>query len=100
MLKSFTIDDDLAAQDTGAIEVTLNLADGNRRWCYFMTPVALSACGDWVEGTQVRYHYDAPHMIIVVAATLNHALIERVLRDLEKQGLLLKCSLALEELSA
>jgi hypothetical protein len=99
MLKSFTIDDDLAAQDNGAIEVTLSLADGNRRWCFFMTPAALSRCGDWVEGTQVRFHYDAPHMI-VVAATLDHALIERVLRDLDRQGLLVKCSLALEEQSA
>ena len=99
MLKSFTIDDDLAAQDNGAIEVTLSLADGNRRWCFFMTPAALSRCGDWVEGTQVRFHYDAPHMI-VVSATLDHALIERVLQDLDRQGLLVKCSLALEEQSA
>jgi hypothetical protein len=96
MRESFTIDDGLAAQDAGAIEVTLNLADGSRRWCLFMTPVALAACGDWVEGTRIRYRYDAPHTV-VVAATLDHSIIERVLRDLDKHGLLVRCSLALEE---
>jgi len=96
MLKSFTIDDELAAQDIRGIEVTLTLASGERRWCFFMTPAALAACGDFVSGTSIRHHYKAPHMI-VVAATLDVALIEKVLRDLDDSGELLQFSLAIEE---
>jgi hypothetical protein len=96
MLKSFTIQDDLAAQDTGAVEVALELMSGERRWCSFMTPAALSACGDFVSGTTIRYHYGAPHMI-VVAGHLDRPLIERVLHELAERGELLQCSLPVEE---
>jgi len=85
MLASFTIVDDLATQDFGAVEVDLQLENGERRWCYFMTPAALAACGDFVSATKIRVHYGAPHMI-VVAGALNHALIERVLRDIDAAG--------------
>ncbi len=54
-LKTFRIDDDLAGASAGAIEVTVTMEDGASRWCYFMTPSALAAAGDWVPGTQVRY---------------------------------------------
>jgi hypothetical protein len=96
MLSSFTIDDDLAAQETGAIEVTLHLDAGERRWCYFITPGALAACGDFVSGSNVRFHYGAPHMI-VMAGHLDRVLIERALRDIDARGDLAKCSLRLED---
>ena len=41
IIKSFEIEDDLSIQDTGAVEVVINLDSGERRWCYFMTPKAL-----------------------------------------------------------
>ena len=49
-----------------------------------MTPTALAAAGDWVPGTQVRFHYGAPHMIVV--SELNAEVVDRVLRLLDKSG--------------
>jgi hypothetical protein len=95
MLKSFTIDDDLAGQDAGAIEVTLHLQNADRRWCYFMTPTALASCGDLIPGTKIHFHFGAPHMI-VVAARLDRPIIERALRDIDSRGELKECSRALE----
>jgi hypothetical protein len=95
MLASFTVDDDLATQKTGAVEVTLQLESGERRWCYFMTPTALSACGDVVPGSNIRYHCGAPHMI-VVAAPLDRSIIERVLSDIDARGELAQCSRPVE----
>lgn len=91
---SFTIDDDLQRQLQVGIEVTLFMQDGSRRWCYFMRPEALAACGDWLEESTERLHFDAPHMI-VVAAELTPAVIERALRQIDRQGALLRCSLLL-----
>ncbi len=58
-LKTFRIDDDLAAASRGAVEVTVTMDDGASRWCFFMTPPALAAAGDWVPGTQVMSQYGA-----------------------------------------
>ena len=98
MLKSFTIEDDLAIQDTAAIEVTLDFTSGERRWCFFMTPTALAACGDFVPGTFVRYHYGAPHMI-VVAGRFDRPLIEQVLVGLDERDELTRCSIPVEEVA-
>ena len=84
MLRSYRIDDDLANADTGAIEVTVTLADERRRWCFFMTPAALAAVGDWVEGTKVHLHLGELHMIVV--SEISVEIIERVLRQLEAEG--------------
>jgi hypothetical protein len=94
MLKSFIIDDSLEIQDTGAVEVTVEMHDGEKRWCYFVTPQALAACGDWIDGTQIRFHYGAAHMIIVVAPT-DAVIIEKALRDIERAGHLYKATISL-----
>lgn len=94
MLESFSIDDDLNNQLTGAIEVTLAMQSGTRRWCFFMRPEALAACGDFIEDTSLRFHYGAPHMI-VVAGELNLQIIEQSLMHLEAIGELENCSLPL-----
>jgi len=91
ILKSFKIEDDLSIQDTGAIEVIIYLNSDERRWCFFMTPKALQNCGDWIEGTQIRFHYGAPHMI-VVAAKSNESLIEKTLKNIDQRGEILLCS--------
>ena len=91
MLASFTIEDDLAIQESAAIEVVLQLDSGERRLCYFITPTALAACGDFVSGTKVRYHYGSPHMI-VVAGQLDRPMIEKVLREIDARGELVACS--------
>jgi hypothetical protein len=84
-IERIEIDDDLATQATGAIDVTVVFADGERRWCYFMTPEALSYCGDWINGTETRIHYGAAHMI-VVAAPLTASLIEQALFHIQDEG--------------
>jgi hypothetical protein len=61
-----------------------------------MTPAALAACGDFIPGTNVRFHYGESHMI-VVAGRLDRPLIERVLRNLDASGELEQCSRSLEE---
>ncbi len=92
---TFTVRDDLETQDSGAIEVALSMRDGTRHWCFFMTPTALAACGDWVDGTQVRIHYGSPHMI-VVAGRLTEGTIERALQHIARTGQIEKCSLLIE----
>ncbi len=99
MLKSFAIEDDLEAQNSGAIEVTLHLENGSSRWCFFITPAALEACGDWISETHIRVHYGAAHMI-VVAGQLNRALIEKALQQIDRAGELEKCSLPVGKSSA
>ena len=91
---AFSIEDDLATADSGAIEVVFQFG-GERRWCFFMTPSALAASGDWVPGTQVRFHFDSPHMIVVGEVTED--LVGRVLDHLAEEGLLAQCSRPVDE---
>jgi hypothetical protein len=94
MLESFEVQDDVAIQDLGAVEVLLRLDGGRTRWCYFVTPEGLSKSGDWIDGTQTRIHYDAPHMI-VVGGRLDERVIESALRQIDRQGRLEACSMPL-----
>jgi hypothetical protein len=95
MLRTFVIEDDLSAQELRAVEVTLHFTDGSRRWCYFMNPAAFAECGDWIQGTKIRIHFGAPHMI-VVANRLSQEVITRALEHIEREGKLEKCSLPFE----
>lgn len=96
IIHSFSVDaGDLASQHTRAVEVVIRLHDGRSRWCYFMTPQALTNCGDWIDGTQIRVHYGMPH-VVVVAAPLDEALIGRALRHIEREGRLEECTMQLE----
>ena len=95
-IQKIQIEDDLFMQDQGAIEVTVRLSDGRSRWCYFMTPAAIEACGDWIDGTRIRFHFGARYMI-VVAGTLTEDLIIKALRSIEKQGELLDCTMAIDQ---
>src|SRR5579859_2238077 len=95
MLKSFIIEDDLDLQTTGAVEVIVELEEGQRRWCYCMTPQALAASGDWIDGTPVRLHYNAPYMI-VIASPLDKTLIELALQHIDREGKLEVCTMPLD----
>jgi hypothetical protein len=88
VLRSYTIDDDLGAADRAAVEVTVTLTDVRRRWCFFITPAALAAVGDYVEGTSVRVHLGEPHMIVV--SEVSRDVVERVLRQLDADGELVR----------
>lgn len=91
MFMTFTLCDDLDTQDSSAIEVLLHMRDGTQRACFFMTPAALTACGDWIDGTQIRIHFGSPHMI-VVAGRLTQDTIERALQHIARAGEIEKCS--------
>ncbi|HEY1016727.1 MAG TPA: hypothetical protein VGE07_28705 [Herpetosiphonaceae bacterium] len=93
MLREIKIDDDLAESDRSGIEVTISFSDGQRRWCFFMTPAALQACGDQIDGSDVFIHYDAPHRIIV--SDISAPIIEAALRQIERNGALFRCTLPL-----
>jgi len=87
-LKSFTIDDDLSIASRGAIEVTVSMENGERRWCFFFTPEGLSRCGDMVDGSAVRVHPGVAHMIVV--SRIDEGIIEKVLCALDVSGALLE----------
>jgi hypothetical protein len=93
-LATFHLDDPISADDDLSIEVTVELSDGERRWCTFVTPDALASRGDWIDGTQIPFHYGNRH--IVVARELSEDLIGRMLRYIDSQGELAQCTLPLE----
>lgn len=94
ILSSFCLDDDITLSTDLPIEVTVQLSNGERRWCIFATPSALVNCGDWIAGTKVPFHYGNKH--IILAKELSEDLIERILRYIDSQGELVECTLPLE----
>jgi hypothetical protein len=82
-------------QDRAAVEVVLQLDDGRSRWCCFMTPQALTHCGDWIDGTRTRIQYKAPY-VIVVGSRLDERVIEAALRHIDRRGELEDCSKPLD----
>ena len=64
-LQSFTIDDPMQLPLRHAVEVTLLLTGGERRWCCFATPKSLTSFGDLLGDTQTRIHFGLPHMIVL-----------------------------------
>jgi hypothetical protein len=93
-LTTFCVDDPIRAEEALPIEVTVELSDGERRWCIFATPSALENCGNWIEGTEVPFHYGNRH--IVVAKELSEDLIFRMLQYIDSKGELVECTLPLE----
>ena len=94
VLRSYRIDDAIADADQGAVEVTVTHADEQRRWCFFVTPAALAVVGDFVDGTETRLHLGELHMIVV--SELSQDVVDRVLRQLEADGELLRRTLPLQ----
>tara|TARA_R110002072_G_scaffold269796_4_gene429198 strand:+ start:589 stop:873 length:285 start_codon:yes stop_codon:yes gene_type:complete len=91
-ISSYQIDDELSL--VGGVDVSLQLIDGRKRWCFFMTPSSLAAVGDWVPGTKVRHHIGERHMIVV--GELTESIVDAVLMDLDRQGLIERHTLPLE----
>ncbi|MEM1094078.1 MAG: hypothetical protein AAGJ10_05705 [Bacteroidota bacterium] len=83
-LLSFVIEGPIEHPLTHAIEVSVELTNGERRWCCFATPAALTQFGDWISGTQMRIHYGTPHLIILAEVTA--ATIEMALQHIDKAG--------------
>jgi len=89
-LESYTIDDPLEEGDDALVDVTVTLSNGEKRFCIMATPVALSKCGNWVEGTKVPFHYGNGFLIVVRKLSVD--LIDRVLRYLDSQDELVECT--------
>lgn len=90
-IESIEIEDAIVLHKTAAIDVALVTTEGKKRWCFFLTPEGMSACGDFIEGTEVRFHYGASHMILV--SEISQEIIEAALRDIEKQGKVELCTI-------
>ena len=87
-LESFQLVDPVDEPEQGAVEVAVHLDDGSDRWCFFFDPQRLALVGDLVEGTTVRVHLGVRNMIVV--SELTEDIIDRVLRQLDNEGLLLE----------
>jgi len=70
----FQIQDDLDAAERGAIEVHVTVDSGPDRWCFFITPQALSTCGDLLSGSSVRIQTEE-----VIQSTLDNLADEGLL---------------------
>lgn len=92
-LSGYRLNDPIIPGQELPIEVIVQLSNGERRWCMFATPSALASCGDWIEGTQVPFHYGNRH--IIIARELSDDLIGRMLQYIDSQGELAECSLPL-----
>lgn len=90
MIANIEIVDPIELSKTGGIEVVVKLEDGKERWCFFLTPEGASSCGYWITGTKVRFHYGAPHMIVV--SEISEEIIRAALKDIENQGLIESCT--------
>lgn len=93
-IESIKIEDPIENHITGAIEVTITTTVGEKRWCFFLTPEGMTACGDWIKGTKVRFHYGASHMILV--SEISQSIIEYALRDIEKEEKIELCTVPYE----
>jgi hypothetical protein len=89
----YTIDDPITDPLTSSVEVTIEI-DGQKRWLFFTTPELLASVGDFVEGTQARFHLGERHMIVV--SELSEIIIDKVLRSLHASEELLSRTLPLE----
>ena len=96
MITKILIQDDLSIQDNCAIEVDVNLSDGQKRWCWIMTPTALQSCGDWIDGTKIRFHYGSKHLIII-SEKLTEELIHKALHSIDNNGEIIDCTLFVDE---
>jgi hypothetical protein len=77
------------------VEVDIELSDGQRRWCYFITPdLLLQQAGKLMYSTERLLSYNAPHMIVV--NTLSKEGIELSLQYIQSQGELLRCTRLIE----
>ena len=98
-MKLFCLDDpiwDEDANNSASVDVTIKFSNGERRWCYFMTPNALAQSGDWFPDTNTRFHYDFPSYAIFVTE-ITPEIIQRVLLHMEHDNKLMECTTLLKD---
>ena len=82
----YTIDDKILDSLKDTADVTIDFGNGQKRWCFFITPQQLAANGSLVQGTKIRWHLGTPHMIVV--SELTETVIAKVLAELFEKRLL------------
>jgi hypothetical protein len=80
IMNSWNFDDDIERFDL--IEVTITFMNGSRRWCLVTTPEKLS---HYFMEDESRESISGSHIIIIMRS-LNHELVERQFRFLDRQG--------------
>lgn len=95
VLSRITVRDTLEPEPSGWIEVDVELSDGQRRWCWFVTPTLLAKPADRLDGTDIQAVYGVPHLIVV--NELSEEVIAHVLHHIDRQGELLNCTQSIEE---
>ena len=87
------IRDDLEESHHSAIEVDIYLSTGERRWCFFVLPIAFGNFGDrlTINDQPVSIHH-GPHQIVVTA--LSPDIIQATLEYLLCHGQLMEATRA------
>jgi hypothetical protein len=91
---SYTVDDKIENRSHAWVEVTITFNTGEHRWCSFTTPLALAEYGNFIPNTTIRFHYGLSHVII--ANELSVELIGDMLKHVEAQNELMRCTLPLK----
>ena len=84
-IANIEIEDPVDAHDQRAIEVSVIMTDGTRRWCFFVTPQGIPNYGDFLDSDHsVRIHFGATHMIVI--SKISEEIIRETLLHIQKVG--------------
>lgn len=86
--------DDISTPQVGPIEVDIELSDGQRRWCFVVTPEGLASLTQAALGNERLLMYGAPHMIVV--SSISRVVIEQALQYIDHQNDVLTCTRLIE----
>src|SRR6056297_3054423 len=95
VVRSINIEHEIPSPLTYAVEVTIELVSGERRWCFFCTPESLERFGDFLPNSTVRIHAGAAHMIVLSSVT--QETITAAIGELERAGELLNATCTLND---
>ena len=90
MIKSIQIKDSISTALQNAIEVDIEFKDGSKRWCFFVLADSVKNYGDLINGTNVRVHSGAKHMIVV--SQISEEIITAFINEKAKNSELKDCT--------
>ncbi|MEM9478047.1 MAG: hypothetical protein AAGA58_00140 [Verrucomicrobiota bacterium] len=95
-IASIAIDDPVESHERQAIEVTITMKDGTRRWCFFVTPEGIPNYGDFLDSDHsVRIHFGASHMIVV--SRISEDIVLKTLYHIDKVGEIERSTLEIKD---
>ncbi len=90
VIRSINIEHEIPSPLTYAVEVTIELESGERRWCFFCTPESLDRFGDFLPNSPIRIHACAAHMIVL--SNVTQETITAAIEELQRSGELLNAT--------